>query len=80
MGLGWHYESTRYTDEEESRRVRLAGYHVTDLNFYYELENLKLSLNVDNVFDETYFFGGSNDVKIYAGDPRKIMVRANYKF
>ncbi|WP_083859573.1 TonB-dependent siderophore receptor [Oceanibaculum indicum] len=80
MGVGWHYESTRYTDEDESNRVRLAGYHVTDLNFYYELDNLKLSLIVDNLFDETYFFGGSNDVKIYAGDPRKVMVRANYRF
>lgn len=80
MGVGWRFESARYTDEETDNRVRLPSYHVTDLNFYYELEALKMSLNVENVFDKTYFIGGTNDTEIYAGDPRKVILRAKYVF
>lgn len=80
MGVGWRFESARYTDEETANRVRLPSYHVTDVNFYYELESLKMSLNVENVFDKTYFIGGTNDTEIYAGDPRKVILRAKYVF
>lgn len=80
MGLGWRFESARYTDEETAKRVRVPSYHVTDLNFYYELENLKLSLILENVFDELYFVGGTNDTEIYVGDPRSITLKAKYVF
>lgn len=80
MGLGWRFQSSRYTDEETSNRVLLPSYHVTDLNFYYEIESLKLSLVLENLFDETYFIGGTNDTRIYVGDPRKISLKAKYIF
>ncbi|UUX51602.1 TonB-dependent receptor [Nisaea acidiphila] len=80
MGLGWRFQSSRYTDEETSKRVKLPSYHVADVNFYYELDSLKLSLALENIFDETYFIGGTNDTEIYAGDPRKISLKAKYVF
>jgi iron complex outermembrane receptor protein len=80
MGLGWRFESERYTDEEASKRVRMPSYNVVDMNFYYELEELKLSFNVENVLGETYFIGGTNDTAIYVGDPRKFIFRAKYVF
>ncbi|MEP3116146.1 TonB-dependent receptor [Nisaea sp.] len=80
MGLGWRYQSSRYTDEETSKRVSLPDYHVTDLNFYYELENLKLSLIIDNLLDELYFTGATDDARIYVGDPRTVTLKAKYIF
>ena len=80
MGMGYRFQSARYTDEEASKRVRLPSYSVFDLNFYYELETMKLSLNVDNVFDQVYFDGGSNDNRIDVGDPRKVTLTAKWTF
>lgn len=80
MGLGWRYQSSRYTDEETSKRVSLPSYHVTDLNFYYELENLKLSLIIDNLLDELYFTGATDDTSMYVGDPRTVTLKAKYIF
>ncbi len=80
MGLGWRFQSSRYTDEETSKRVSLPSHHVTDLNFYYELESLKLSLIIDNLFDELYFTGATNDSRLYVGDPRTVTLKAKYIF
>lgn len=80
VGLGWRFESARYTDEDSTNRVRLPSYQVTDLNFYYEIDNLKLSLIMENLFDTTYFVGGTNDTSIYVGDPRTITLKAKYIF
>ncbi|RVU33922.1 TonB-dependent receptor [Hwanghaeella grinnelliae] len=77
-GVGARYQSERFTDEETSRRVLLPGYAVADLNFYYELERVKLSLNVENVFDKVYFNGGRNDTEVHAGDPRKVILKAKW--
>lgn len=75
VGLGTRYVSSRFTDEESTKRVKLPSYVVADLNFYYELEGMKLSLNVNNIFDEMYFNGGTDDIRVYAGDPRAIFLQ-----
>lgn len=78
--LGYKYESMRFTDEESNRRVELPGYNVIDLGLYYELEDVKFALNFANALDDEYFVGGSNDVRLYPGEPRKVTLSASYEF
>ena len=78
--LGANYESGRYTDEDSTDRVKLPGYTTVDLGVHYEINDYRASLNVENVFDELYYKGGSADSSIYAGDPRNITVSLSGKF
>ncbi|UTW49341.1 TonB-dependent siderophore receptor [Bacterioplanoides sp. SCSIO 12839] len=78
--IGWKYEDKRFTDEESKKRVELPSYNVLDMAFYYEVENAKYALNIDNVGNTEFFNGGSNDTRIYPGDPRKVSLSARFYF
>jgi len=78
--LGANYESSRYTDEDSTDRVKLPGYTTFDLGLHYEIKQYRASLNVENVFDETYYIAGSSDSSIYGGDPRNITLSLSGKF
>ncbi|WP_372882329.1 TonB-dependent siderophore receptor [Psychromonas sp.] len=78
--LGANYESSRYTDEDSTERVELPGYTTFDVGLHYEIEQYRASLNVENLFDKTYYVGGSDDSSIYAGDPRNITLSLSGKF
>lgn len=70
--LGLNYESERFTNASASSQVELPAYTRADVGFYYDVGRYSLALNIENLFDETYYTGGSNDTKIYPGDPRLI--------
>ena len=78
--LGANYESSRYTDEDSTDRVKLSGYATFDLGLHYEIKQYRASLNVENIFDETYYIAGSSDSSIYGGDPRNITFSLSGKF
>ncbi|MCH6256501.1 TonB-dependent siderophore receptor [Puniceicoccaceae bacterium K14] len=78
--LGLKYESERYTDEETSKRVLLPSYSLVDIGLYYEVNSFKYGLNFSNVTNETYYVGGTNDYRIYAGQPQKVSFSVSYDF
>jgi iron complex outermembrane receptor protein len=47
---------------------------------YFDKGDWSTAMSVTNVFDETYYYGGSSDTRIYAGDPRKLSVSISHKF
>lgn len=70
--LGLNYQSSQYTSSDKEKRVELPSHTRVDLGFYYDIKQYRFALNIENLFDETYYTGGSNDSKIYPGDPRLI--------
>jgi len=81
--LGVNFESTRFTDENRAAvatPVELPSYARADMGLYYETETFGLALNVENLFDQRYYTGGSRDTKIYPGDPRLITLSTRFKF
>ena len=80
VSLGLNYESERYTNASPSTQVELPSYVRTDLGFYYELNDQRYAINIENLFDEEYHTGGSRDTRIYPGDPRLISFSFNYSF
>ncbi|PWQ95177.1 TonB-dependent siderophore receptor [Leucothrix arctica] len=77
---GVTYKGERYTDEETSKRVLLPDYTVIDVGLHYERKNAKYALNIGNITDETYYIGGTNDSRIYAGDPLQLSLTASIDF
>ena len=70
--LGLNYESERFTDASASTQVALPAYTRTDVGLYYDVGRYSLALNIENLFDETYYTGGTRDTRIFPGDPRLI--------
>ena len=78
--LGIKYEDERFTDEETSRRVLLPSYTTVDLAMYYEVENIKYAFNVRNLTNEEFHVGGTNDSRIYPGEPITLAFSVRYNW
>ncbi len=50
---------------------RLPGYIAVDALAYYRWENFPLRLNVENVFDTTYYESSLSALRVYPGAPRR---------
>ncbi|RYY10337.1 MAG: TonB-dependent receptor, partial [Alphaproteobacteria bacterium] len=59
---------------------RLPGYVLTDALAYYRYENLRFGLNVDNIFDETYYERSYNTFWVGVGEPRRVTVSMTARF
>lgn len=80
LTLGLTYRDSVKTDISESDAVVLPAYFLTDAGIHYEKNQWAASLTVSNLFDETYFYAGSDDTSIYVGDPRKIAFTVTRSF
>lgn len=78
--LGIKHESSKFTDEEVTKRVLLPSYTVVDLGVFYEVDSFKYALNVSNLTNKTYYVGGVNDYRIFAGEPMKLSLSMRYDF
>ncbi len=57
---------------QRQRAVPAPGYVLTDALAYYRYENLRFGLNVDNIFDETYYERSYNAFWVGVGEPRRV--------
>lgn len=80
FSLGAHFRDEIKTDISPSKSVTLPSYTALDLGAYYEVNDWKWALNIENATDKTYFYGGSDDYRIYVGDPRKVTLTVTKKF
>ena len=80
VSLGVNHESERFTNSNSTSRVEVPSYTKVDTGIYFEQENYSIAFNIENLFDERYFDGGSNDTKLYPGEPRKYSLTLSTKF
>ena len=73
-------KSKIYTSSSESNRVELPSYTRYDMGLHYALNNIELSLNVENITDKLYYESGTNDHRILAGEPRKVTFNLKMEF
>lgn len=66
------YRDAIYTSSSESSRVKLPSYTRYDIGLNYVLNDWDFALNIENLFDKTYYESGTNDYKIFSGKPRKL--------
>lgn len=79
VALGVIYQSEQYASLNNT--VELPDFVRVDAAVYYDYsEDIKIQLNVENVFDEDYFPSAHNDNNIATGEPLNARVSLQYKF
>lgn len=78
-GAGLNYRSKTYTGTG-SERIEQDEVWLTSLMLGYQVDpNIKLQLNVENIFDEVYYDGiGANSMNY--GTPRNAVMSMHYRF
>ncbi len=65
-----------------SRAFEVPAYATVDAAVYYNpsKSNVQVSLNVNNLFDKTYWIGAQNYTRLFPGAPRNFILTASYRF
>ena len=65
-----------------TRAFIVPSYTTMDMAIYYKPNStaMQLALNVNNVFNETYWVGAQNFLRLFPGAPRNVMLTATYRF
>lgn len=80
IGLGLNANGSRIP--WFSRAFEVPGYTVFDAALYYTAPNGKarIALNVNNLFDTTYWLGAQNLTRLFPGTPRNLLITTTYRF
>ncbi|HET9032088.1 MAG TPA: TonB-dependent siderophore receptor [Dokdonella sp.] len=78
IAAGVRGESKKFTSYDNN--VVLPKYVVGDLMAYYQTDNVRIQLNLNNVTDKHYFPTASSDNEIMPGTPRSLMMRVSTSF
>ncbi|WP_299326967.1 TonB-dependent siderophore receptor [Parasphingopyxis sp.] len=79
IGVGVTHQSSQFAAIDNS--VRLPSFTRFDAALFYDIsENVRVQLNVENLFDEDYFPAAHNNNNISTGEPlnARFTVRANF--
>lgn len=77
FGLGGNYSGENKT---RLAYFNLTDYSVYDAALYYELGQIRLSANFNNILDETYWVSQANPNMVGPGAPRNYMANLAYSF
>lgn len=78
-GLGITHQSSQFATNDNT--VRIPAYTRVDAALYYTVnEQFKIQLNVENLFDETYFPSVHNNDNITTGEPINGRLTATFSF
>ena len=78
FGLGLFYVGERQGDLENS--FQLPGYTRTDASIFYKQEKFRVGLNVENLFNITYFESSNGPLRVYYGAPFTVRATVSWKF
>ncbi|MDW7550791.1 MULTISPECIES: TonB-dependent receptor [Pseudoalteromonas] len=77
VGIGANYVGERPTSSEG---LLLPSYVLYNAGIYYQADDWKASLVVDNLFDKVHWTGGYSYSQLFPGDPRSASLAINYRF
>ncbi|MGA0558510.1 TonB-dependent siderophore receptor [Larkinella sp. VNQ87] len=81
FGIGHSQNSVRNGFRDANLvAVILPSYVVFNAMAYYQIQRVRLSLNVNNLTDEVYFTGGYNFERNFPGAPRNYLMSVAYTF
>ncbi|WP_426039949.1 TonB-dependent receptor [Brevundimonas sp. DC300-4] len=82
LGLGVTHQSDQFAAiRTNNATTRLPGFVRVDAAAFYDLsDTVKLQVNVENLFDETYFPDAHNNANISTGAPRNARLTVSARF
>jgi len=80
IGLGAQHNGSRIP--WFTRAFETPAYTVFDMAVYYTpgQSKMQLAINVNNLFNKTYWIGAQSYTRLFPGAPRNIMLTATYRF
>ncbi|MEM1135036.1 MAG: TonB-dependent siderophore receptor [Bacteroidota bacterium] len=80
IGLGLQHSGSKIP--WFTREFIVPDYTIMDMALYYTpvSSNIQLALNVNNLFDTSYWIGAQNYLRLFPGAPRNFLLTASYKF
>lgn len=78
FGVGSNYVDERILSLNANQTV--PSYILVDAGLYYAVNKVRLQLNMNNIFDKTYWVGGYDYVRLFPGKPRNFLVTIGYTF
>lgn len=80
IGFGIQYSGNKVP--MYNRSFLVPDYTLLDAAIYYTPKqgHLEMALNVNNLFNKTYWLGAQNYLRLFPGAPRNAMLTATYKF
>jgi len=78
FGLGVFYVGERQGDLDNSFQV--PGYTRTDASIFYRRENFRVGLNLENLFDITYFEATASPLRVFYGAPFTVRGTVSWSF
>ncbi len=78
FGLGLFYVGDRQGDLDNSFEV--PGYTRTDVSLFYRRNNLRIGLNIENLFDVGYFETAESPLRVYYGAPFTVRGTISWTF
>ncbi|NIF81899.1 TonB-dependent siderophore receptor [Comamonas sp. Tr-654] len=81
VGIGGGFTHVGKRDADMDSTVHLPAYTVFKLTSYWNIDRqLRISLDVDNLFNKTYYHSAYNRMWVMPGAPRRITAGLQYKF
>ncbi|WP_063850573.1 TonB-dependent receptor [Flammeovirga sp. SJP92] len=77
VGFGGQYIGQRNTNTAD---LVLDDYLLWDAAMYYNFKNFRISANLKNITNETYYVGGYSYDRVFPGAPRNFTIGLTYKF
>lgn len=77
IAAGANYATERQTN---SALLQLPAYWVGNAAVYYQVDKFRFAVNLNNVFNKTYWAGGFDYVRLFPGAPRNYMISVGYIF
>lgn len=84
IGIGGRYVSSSQVidpaDNLIDNVITFPSYFTAKAGIFYAYKDVRLSLNINNIFDERYFVGGLNAGRVFPGAPRNYLATIAYSF
>jgi iron complex outermembrane recepter protein len=82
LGIGFGIQSQGSKVPWFNRGFEVPAFTVCDAAFYYTpaKSSVQLAMNINNVFNSTYWLGAQNYTRLFPGAPRNVMLTATYRF
>ncbi|MDF5721949.1 MAG: TonB-dependent siderophore receptor [Rhizonema sp. PD37] len=77
-GLGLFYVGDRYGDLANT--FTLPSYFRTDAALYYRRNNLRVQLNLQNLFNTLYYVGANGQTQVFPGAPFEAYLSVGWQF
>jgi iron complex outermembrane receptor protein len=78
ISMGANFVTRRYVSLSKTQSI--PGYEIANAALYYKVNRVQLQFNLNNIFNNTYWVGGYDYLRLFPGAPRNWLATVAYTF